>query len=145
MDLPAALRFLRLAVPSRASVFVPPFKPDAGLRAWSIWVWLLPQRQIYRDGATGSPRFLENPDCAFALLLDPGETIAPTAPWVLGAAPAARTAEALASRTTFEAELHGFGTCCLRFTALSYPSTGKTRLRLPATLCRTGLITRRVP
>ena len=34
--LPAALRFLRLAVPSRAPAFVSPFKPDAGLRAWSI-------------------------------------------------------------------------------------------------------------
>ena len=35
-DLPAALRFLRLAVPSPAPAFVSPSKPDAGLRAWSF-------------------------------------------------------------------------------------------------------------
>ena len=47
--------------------------------------------------------------------------------------------------TAFEAQSHGFGTHCLRFTAPNYSGTGKTRLRLLAKLCRTGLITRRVP
>ena len=36
---PAALRFLRLAVPFLASVFVSPAWPGAGQEAWSFWEW----------------------------------------------------------------------------------------------------------
>jgi hypothetical protein len=57
-------------------VFVSPVKPDADLQAWNIAVWLFPA-SFYRDGATGSLRFLENPNYAFALLLDPGKTATP--------------------------------------------------------------------
>src|SRR5208282_2049388 len=51
--------FLRLAVPSCASVFVPPTWPDAGQGAWSFAEWQ--PHATSRMETTGTPRFLENP------------------------------------------------------------------------------------
>jgi hypothetical protein len=52
---------LRLAIPPRAPVFVPPVGPDAGPRTWSFRVWQ-PHANRYRDGAAGPPRFRDDPD-----------------------------------------------------------------------------------
>ena len=45
----------------------------------------------------------------------------------------------------FEAQSHGFDTCCLRFAGWVTPPRRKTRFRLLARLYRAGLSTRRVP
>jgi hypothetical protein len=45
----------------------------------------------------------------------------------------------------FGAQLHGFGTGCLRFAGRVAPTPRKTRFRLLARLFRTGFATRRVP
>ena len=92
----------------------------------------------------GSPAFLGNPDCALALLFDPGGTNGIRPVRRPGAAPTASTAEAPAG-IAFEAQSHGFGTGCLRFAGRVTPTPRKTRFRLSARLFRAGLITRRVP
>jgi len=58
--LPPPFVFLRLAVPSRAPVFVSPVRSDADPRAWSFRGGQL-RALLYRDGAAGSPKFLGNP------------------------------------------------------------------------------------
>jgi hypothetical protein len=45
----------------------------------------------------------------------------------------------------FGARSHGFRTRCLRFAARVAPGPRNTRFRLVASLCRTGLVTRRTP
>ena len=92
---------------------------------------------------TGSPTFLGNPDCAFALLSDPGRTNA-SGPAMRRRGPRCVHDEGSRIRT-FEAQSHGFGTGCLRFAGRVTPTPRKTRFRLLARLFRTGLVTRRVP
>jgi hypothetical protein len=92
---------------------------------------------------TGSPTFLGNPDCALALLSDPGRTNA-SGHAMHRRGP--RYVHGEGSRiAAFEAQSHGFGTGCLRFAGRVAPTPRKTRFRLLAKLFRTGLITRRVP
>jgi len=92
---------------------------------------------------TGSPTFLGNPDCALALLSDPGRTNA-SGHTMRRRGPRCVHDEGSRIRT-FEAQSHGFGTGCLRFAGRVTPTPRKTRFRLLARLFRTGLITRRVP
>jgi hypothetical protein len=92
---------------------------------------------------TGSPTFLENPDCALALLFDPGRTHA-SGHAMRRRGPRSVHHEGSRIRT-FEAQSHGFGTGCLRFAGRVAPTPRKTRFRLLARLFRTGLATRRVP
>jgi hypothetical protein len=70
-DLPAALRFLRLAVPSRAPVFVFPAESDADSGAWSIAVWLLPGHVLSR-GSRRDSQVPGRPLCIYARVSDPG-------------------------------------------------------------------------
>ena len=92
---------------------------------------------------TGSPTFLGNPDCALALLFDPGRTNA-SGHAMRRRGPRCVHDEGSRIRT-FEAQSHGFGTGCLRFAGRVAPTPRKTRFRLLAKLFRTGLATRRVP
>ena len=92
---------------------------------------------------TGSPTFLENPNCALALLFDPGRTNA-SGHAMRRRGPRCVHDEGSRIRT-FEAQSHGFGTGCLRFAGRVAPTPRKTRFRLLAKLFRAGLITRRVP
>ena len=92
---------------------------------------------------TGSPTFLGNPDCALALLFDPGRTDA-SGHAMRRRGPRSVHHEGSRIRT-FEAQSHGFGTGCLRFAGRVAPTPRKTRFRLLAKLFRTGLVTRRVP
>jgi hypothetical protein len=92
---------------------------------------------------TGSPTFLGNPDCALALLFDPGRTAA-SGHTMRRRGPRCVHDEGSRIRT-FEAQSHGFGTGCLRFAGRVAPTPRKTRFRLWARLFRTGLVTRRVP
>ena len=122
------------------------FRPHAAERcrgrvSWS-WSPGISRRELSVETA-GSPTFLGNPNCALALLFDPGGTTH-QAMQCVGAAPAVSTTKAPAFRT-FEAQSHGFGTGCLRFAGRVAPTPRKTRFRLLARLFRTGLITRRVP
>ena len=92
---------------------------------------------------TGSPTFLGNPNCALALLSDPGRTNA-SGHMMRRRGPRCVHHEGSRIRT-FEAQSHGFGTGCLRFAGRVTPTPRKTRFRLLARLFRTGLVTRRVP
>ncbi len=91
----------------------------------------------------GSPTFLGNPDCALALLSDPGRTHA-SGHTMRRRGPRYVHDEGSRIRT-FEAQSHGFGTGCLPFADRVAPTPRKTRFRLLARLFRTGLVTRRVP
>ncbi len=93
---------------------------------------------------TGSPTFLGTPDCALALLSDPGRTggIRPVAMPRRGPHSVHGRGSCIKA---FEAQSHGFGTGCLRFAGRVTPAPRKTRFRLLARLFRTGLVTRRVP
>ena len=101
-------------------------------------------REFLCAETTGSPTFLGDHHCAFALLFDPGG----------GDAPGHYGTTLLSSRLTkpktpalptFEAQSHGFSTRCLRLAVPVTRSPPKTRFRLLARLYRTGLITRMVP
>jgi hypothetical protein len=92
---------------------------------------------------TGSPTFLGNPECALALLCDPGGTDA-SGPSMRRRGPRSVHDEG-SHIAAFEAQSHGFGTGCLRFAGRVAPTPRKTRFRLLARLSRTGLTTRRVP
>ena len=92
----------------------------------------------------GSPTFLGNPDCALALLFDPGRT-GGIRPYDAPARPPQRPRRRLPRKLAFEAQSHGFGTGCLRFAVQVAHTPRKTRFRLLARLFRTGLVTRRVP
>jgi hypothetical protein len=94
--------------------------------------------------AAGPPRFLGNPRERI-LLSDPGG-IAHARPLRRRDA-AFRPYYDVGSREVgyFGAPSHDPLTRCLRFAARVAPGPRKTRFRLLARLCRTGLVTRRVP
>ena len=113
---------LRVAVPSRAPVFVAPNRPDAGL-----WPRALrsgsPHASGCRDGATGRPKFLEDPGVPMPCSSTPA---GPDAPGHCGALtrPPVRQGRRLAAGRYLEAQWHGLGTGCLRFAvALTVPPT----------------------
>ncbi len=87
----------------------------------------------------GSPRFLENPDCTFALLSDPGATQHKRPYACFGAAPAPETTKARA--TSHLSRLNDTASALAVYASQSRiaPDPRKTRFRLLARLCRAGL------
>ena len=66
---------LRLAVPSRAPVFVsPPARRRPRARGFAVWQ---PHGQMLRDGDGRASQVPGEPSCAYALFFDPGGTDAP--------------------------------------------------------------------
>ncbi len=141
---PASLRCLRSAVPPVHPRFAPAgMECDAGGLGLSRFRSGYPCPD-FRVETTGSPRFLGNPRVC-ALLFDPGG---------IGNARPSRRPDAafrhlngVGSRkqAIFGAQSHGPHTRCLRFAGWITPPPRKTRFRLPATLCRAGLVTRWTP
>jgi len=131
----------RLAIPTDASVFVSPIRSGADLRAWSFTL-ATPQSHF----TTGNDRVSQvpgEPFCAYAVLSDPGRTGCSRPIRCIGMASVHRTTKA-PTRGNFGAQSHGLNTRCLRFVRWVARTRRKTRFRLLAKLCRTGLNTRRV-
>jgi hypothetical protein len=124
---------------TRVSFPGPPGAPDTGLEL--VTRYLQPGSAVE---AAGPPRFLGNP-CERVLLSDPGG--------ITDARPLRRRDAAfrhfknVGSRDddAFGAQSHGPFARCLRFAAPVARTPRKTRFRPLAKLCRTGLVTRRVP
>ena len=142
--LPAALRFLRLAVPSRAPVFVPPAGSDADPGAWGFLETGNPGPLLDDTETTGPPRFLENPHVHMPCSLTP-VGLTHLAHDDASARPPYHHTTRAPDEWAFGAQSHGLCTRCLRFAGRITPPPRKTRFRLLATLYRTGLATRRVP
>ena len=129
---PAALRFLRLAVPPLRCCFVSPIRPPRRPVGQGFGMPVAPFRLFIDVETTGSLRFLENP-CVHALLVsDPGG-IDYTRPisahqYCLPFTQQRR----LPQNAAFEAQSHGLHTRCLRFAAQVAPRPRKTRFRLLA-------------
>ena len=87
---------------------------------------------------------LGEPQCVFALLLDPGRADPVRPLRRVGAAPTGTTMKAPAIGT-FEAESHSFNTRCLRFAGRVTPTTTQDSLRLLAKLYRRGWLPSRAP
>src|SRR5260370_34737097 len=88
----AALRFLRLAIPPLASVFVSPLQPDAGRGPGALS--LAAPLQWLRNGDAPISQVPGEPCCAYALSSDPGRTAFARPFQCLGMAPAMATATA---------------------------------------------------
>ena len=88
----AALRFLRLAIPPLASVFVSPLQPDAGRGPGALS--LAAPRQWLRTGDARISQVPGEPCCAYALFSDPGRTAVTRPLQCSGMAPAMATAKA---------------------------------------------------
>ena len=73
---------------------------------------------------TGSRRFLRNPSCTFAPVIDSGRTdfVSPNRHFSTDPTSCTMKSPALSD---FEAQSHGFSTCCLRFTARVTPDYAK--------------------
>ncbi len=137
----AALRCLRLAIPRFHLIGSIPDGPSDTSPSLELVTRYL--RPGFTGETTGSPSFLGNLQCAFALLSDPGRINAPdrySAPTWPPLCPQRRLPPC-----TFEAQSHSFGTHCLRFAGRVTPTPRKTRFRLRVRHYRTGLITRKVP
>ena len=99
---------------------------------------LLPGAISYLNWSNaGSPRFLENPSCTFALLSDPGRSGWPCLDGQLSAIPNAGKMKTPAF-VHFEAQSHGFSTRCLRFKSYVTVCACKACFRLLARLYREG-------
>ena len=73
---PAALRFLRPAVPSmRPRRFAPAGPADARACGPGLVEIRPAHAEVCSTETTGPPKFLGNPHCTFAGLFDPGRTI----------------------------------------------------------------------
>jgi hypothetical protein len=143
---PAALRFLRLAVPSlRSPSSLPPALRTRGRRAWARW----------GSASPCAPRVICDGDDGISQV--PGGT--PIAPSPGSSTPAGPSASNLPRRrrrgprggdvegsciAAFEAQSPGFGARCLRFAPAVARQGRKTRFRLLVRLCRAGSL-RRVP
>ena len=91
---PAALRFLRLAVPPWHARFAPTgVACDAGDQGFLLFLLRLPLAGIQVE-TTGPLTFLGNPDCALALLFDPGRLVRTRPLRCNDAAPAMSTTKA---------------------------------------------------
>ena len=108
----------------------PPRGPDA--EPWVSWSWSPGiSSRAWSMETTGSPKFLGNPDCALALLSDPGGPTHSGHALVPRHGP--RDVHDEGSRScNFGAQSHGFGTGCLRFAGRVAPPPRKTRFRLLA-------------
>ena len=64
----------------------------------------------------GSPRFLSDPSCTCAVFSDPGRARCPSRRGTSSTAPVSTHDEGPSGQHDVEAQWHGFGTRCLRFT-----------------------------
>ena len=136
---PAALRCLRLAVPSLARSLrslrrgVRHRGPGAFAQRsgypFRIQVETIAASHVPFACAQDMPR---EPSCAYALLYDPGGTDAPGHYDAPTRPPYCPTTRAPACNVSFEAQSHGLSTRCLRFAAPVTRAPRKTRFRLPA-------------
>jgi hypothetical protein len=119
---------------------------------WAVcWSWS--PGSSGREWVSGDDRISYvpgEPDCALALLFDPGRTDASGLLRCGGAAPVMSTTKAPAkqlSRLNHTASALAAGTMrsMVGFAGRVAPTPRKTRFRLLARLFRTGLVTRRVP
>ncbi len=138
---PAALRCLRLAVSRVHPRFAPVAAGCAG-DGPGVGHPVLPPG--FAEKAEGPPRFLGDPCVSVPRSPTPA---GPRAPGRCGAAarPSVNLTTSAPARNHFGAQSRGPLTRCLRFAARVTPAPRKTRFRLPARLCRAGLVTRRVP
>ena len=138
---PAALRLLRLAVSRSHPLFAPPAAGCVG-QGPGVGHPVLPPGLAEKMG--GPPRFLGDLR-ERAPFSDPGGTACARPLRRRGAA--FRHVNNVGSRefNHFGAQSHGPFTHCLRFAAPVARTPRKTHFRPLARLCRTGLVTRRVP
>ena len=92
----------------------------------------------------GSLRFLGNPRALMPCSSTPAGTTCQVAT-ARRRGPRLRDNEGSNESFSFEARSQGLGARCLRFAAGIAPEPRKTRFRLPAKLCRVGLVTHRIP
>ena len=136
---PAALRCLRLAVPSGARYLLPP--PTSASAVGQGFLPGCPSRSSSGDVRTS--QVPGEPQCVCAVLFDPGGASAPGDK----ARRCCRRSEnhgGPREQFHFEAQSHGSHAPCVRFAAGVTPKPRNTRFRLVASLCRAGL-SRRVP
>ena len=127
---PAALRFLRLAVPHRSlAVSLPRVASDKHLRTGASFLAELPTSARSLRKRQDLPRSCRTPIVPLPCSPTP---VGPNTPGPLrrvDMAPAVSTTKA-PHVGTFEAQSHGFGTRCLRFAVAGYPTA--TQDSLPA-------------
>ena len=87
---------------------------------------------------TGSPKFLGNPDCLFAMLFDSGRPARPSPTRDGSTAPAIDQDDG-AHIETFEALSHGVEARCLRFVQWITPLPRKTRFQVLVRLSWVGV------
>jgi hypothetical protein len=140
---PAALRFLRLAVPVLQARFVPiGVACDAEGQGFRLIAPVAPIRlPTGDDRASHVPG---GPQLCLCPALRPRQDRPRQANTTRRLGPRSNQDEG-SHKAIFGAQSHGFGTRCLRFAGRIAPPPRKTRFRLPARLYRTGLATRRVP
>lgn len=83
--------------------------------------------------------------CALAMLFDPGRTRGLRPFMTHGRGPRTKPGQGLAAIADFEAQLHGFGTRCLRLVTQVALRPRKTRFRLLASSTGQGFATCRIP
>ena len=136
---PAALRFLRLAVPRSRWLFA----PDPVQRHRQTWACSRGDPPRCTVEKTRPPRFLGDP-CAHAPLSDPGGPLKPS-PYGSSDAAFRWDKHVGSAMKTFEAQSRGLCAPCLRFAAGVTSGPRKTRYRPVASLCRVGTSTRLDP
>jgi len=136
----AALRCLRLAIPSCAPVFVSPARPDAGLGPGAFGCGS--PNATLQNGNGRTSQVPGEPCCVYALFSDPG---GPTHQATYGTQTRPPHTLRRPTRVNFGAQSHGLDTSCLRFARWVTRTGRKTRFRLLAKLYRVGLATHRVP
>lgn len=145
LRLPAALPASLLGLWIGGTACAPVDSLPAGTGAAPVGLGLVSRSPPASSSGNGRASHVPGrPFCVFALLSDPGRTLASGHQRCSGAAPATSRTRAPAKDTNFEARSHGFNTRCLRFAAPVTRRPRKTRFRLLARLCRMGLVTHRV-
>src|SRR5438552_1501386 len=139
----AALRCLRLALPTRAPVFVSPASPTP---AWGLEFSGLatPQTDSFEMETAGTPRFLENPSVPMPCSLTPE---GPNSSGHKRSRHGPRTQHGEGSYKTVISGLNGTASALAVYASFArlLASKRKTRFWLLAKLYQTGLVTRRVP
>ena len=138
---PAALRFLRLAVPltDACSFAATGGKRQTPVARGTLVTRFAPISRGFVRKRQGLPRSWGTPIVPMPCSATPAGPITPGHSRCVGTAPVQTTTKAPAGMS-LEAQSHGLGTRCLRFAGGITPPPRKTRFRLPARLYRTGLI-----